>query len=87
MRASLAHQQQPDSTASLSIILTDTVHEQCRSTILNELAQISEREWDRRFRGSALCRVKSHMLRRNVLANQRGQQARRHAHPEQPDGV
>ena len=54
---------------------------------LSELAQISDREWDRRFRGSALRRVKPRMLRRNALANQRGQQARQHADPEQPNGA
>ena len=36
---------------------------------LQELAQIEETEWDRRFRASALRRIKPHMLRRNARAN------------------
>ena len=34
---------------------------------LSELAEISDREWDRCFRGSALRRIKPPMLRRNAL--------------------
>ena len=36
---------------------------------LTELADISETEWDRRFRGSALRRIKPKMLQRNARAN------------------
>lgn len=36
---------------------------------LSELAEISEPEWDRRFRASALRRIKPEMLRRNAQAN------------------
>ena len=36
---------------------------------LQELEQIEETEWDRRFRGSALGRIKPEMLRRNARAN------------------
>ncbi|MBE9168899.1 tRNA epoxyqueuosine(34) reductase QueG [Pleurocapsales cyanobacterium LEGE 06147] len=36
---------------------------------LAELAEISERDWDRRFRASALRRIKPEMLRRNARAN------------------
>lgn len=36
---------------------------------LEELANISDEEWDRRFRGSALRRIKPYMLRRNAQAN------------------
>ncbi|HAX75574.1 MAG TPA: tRNA epoxyqueuosine(34) reductase QueG [Cyanobacteria bacterium UBA11372] len=36
---------------------------------LAELAEISEREWDKRFRASALRRIKPQMLRRNARAN------------------
>ncbi len=36
---------------------------------LQELEQIEETEWDRRFRGSALRRIKPEMLRRNARAN------------------
>lgn len=36
---------------------------------LLELAQISDREWDKQFRASALRRIKPEMLRRNALAN------------------
>ncbi len=36
---------------------------------LRELAQISDEEWDQRFRGSALRRIKPSMLRRNASAN------------------
>ncbi len=36
---------------------------------LQELAQIEEPEWDRRFRASALRRIKPDMLRRNARAN------------------
>jgi len=36
---------------------------------LNELATISDTEWDRRFTGSALRRIKPPMLRRNAQAN------------------
>ncbi len=36
---------------------------------LEELAVIDETEWDRRFRGSALRRIKPEMLRRNARAN------------------
>lgn len=37
--------------------------------LLTELADISDREWDRRFRASALRRIKPEMLRRNARAN------------------
>lgn len=36
---------------------------------LNDLAQLSEEEWDIRFRASALRRIKPEMWRRNALAN------------------
>ncbi|MDJ0680918.1 MAG: tRNA epoxyqueuosine(34) reductase QueG [Xenococcaceae cyanobacterium MO_167.B52] len=36
---------------------------------LQELAQIEETEWDRRFRASALRRIKPNMLKRNARAN------------------
>ena len=36
---------------------------------LKDLAKIEERDWDRRFRGSALRRIKPKMLRRNARAN------------------
>jgi epoxyqueuosine reductase len=36
---------------------------------LQELAQMSEQEWDRRFRASALRRIKLAMWRRNARAN------------------
>ena len=36
---------------------------------LTELAEISESEWDRRFRASALRRIKPYMWRRNARAN------------------
>mgnify|MGYP002777001646 CR=1 FL=1 len=36
---------------------------------LTELAEISDRDWDRRFRASALRRIKPQMLRRNARAN------------------
>ena len=36
---------------------------------LNELANLDEVEWDRRFRASALRRIKPHMWRRNARAN------------------
>ena len=36
---------------------------------LVELAQITDEEWDRRFIGSALRRIKPKMLRRNARAN------------------
>jgi epoxyqueuosine reductase len=36
---------------------------------LQDLANISDEEWDRRFRGSALRRIKPYMLRRNAQAN------------------
>ena len=36
---------------------------------LSELAEISESEWDRRFRASALRRIKPYMWRRNARAN------------------
>ena len=36
---------------------------------LTELANISEQEWDRRFRASALRRIKPNMFRRNACAN------------------
>ncbi len=36
---------------------------------LTELAEISESEWERRFRASALRRIKPQMLRRNAIAN------------------
>lgn len=36
---------------------------------LTELAEIDEEEWDRRFRASALRRIKPQMLRRNARAN------------------
>ena len=36
---------------------------------LQELAAIADEEWDRRFRASALRRIKPAMLRRNALAN------------------
>jgi epoxyqueuosine reductase len=36
---------------------------------LPELANISDEEWDRRFTGSALRRIKPNMLRRNARAN------------------
>ena len=36
---------------------------------LQELAEIDEEEWDRRFRSSALRRIKPQMLRRNARAN------------------
>jgi epoxyqueuosine reductase len=36
---------------------------------LAELAEISEQDWDRRFRASALRRIKPEMLRRNARAN------------------
>lgn len=36
---------------------------------LAELSQISDEEWDKRFRGSALRRIKPRMLRRNAYAN------------------
>jgi epoxyqueuosine reductase len=36
---------------------------------LTELAEISEQDWDRRFRASALRRIKPEMLRRNARAN------------------
>jgi epoxyqueuosine reductase len=36
---------------------------------LTELAEISEGDWDRRFRASPLRRIKLSMLRRNALAN------------------
>jgi epoxyqueuosine reductase len=36
---------------------------------LQELAQMSEQEWDRRFRASALRRIKLEMWRRNARAN------------------
>ena len=36
---------------------------------LTELANISEEEWDRRFRASALRRIQPNMLRRNARAN------------------
>ena len=36
---------------------------------LTELAEISDREWDRRFPASALRRIKPQMLRRNARAN------------------
>jgi epoxyqueuosine reductase len=37
---------------------------------LSELAEIDDREWDKRFTASALRRIKPQMLRRNALANQ-----------------
>jgi epoxyqueuosine reductase len=37
---------------------------------LPELANLSEEEWDRRFRGSALRRIKPHLWRRNASAAQ-----------------
>jgi epoxyqueuosine reductase len=36
---------------------------------LTELAEISDQDWDRRFRASALRRIKPQMLRRNARAN------------------
>jgi epoxyqueuosine reductase len=36
---------------------------------LSALAEISESEWDRRFRASALRRIKPNMWRRNARAN------------------
>jgi epoxyqueuosine reductase len=36
---------------------------------LSELAAMSDRDWDRRFTGSALRRIKPEMLRRNARAN------------------
>ncbi|MGK7930201.1 MAG: tRNA epoxyqueuosine(34) reductase QueG [Microcystaceae cyanobacterium] len=36
---------------------------------LHELAEISQENWDQRFRGSALRRIKPSMLRRNAYAN------------------
>jgi epoxyqueuosine reductase len=39
------------------------------SPTLQELAQMSEQEWDRRFRASALRRIKLEMWRRNARAN------------------
>lgn len=39
------------------------------SPTLAELAEISDEEWDRRFRASALRRIKPEMLRRNARAN------------------
>ena len=38
--------------------------------LLTQLATLSEEEWDRRFRGSALRRIKPHMWRRNATAAQ-----------------
>ncbi|NEP46067.1 MAG: tRNA epoxyqueuosine(34) reductase QueG, partial [Okeania sp. SIO2H7] len=40
---------------------------------LTELAEIGDDEWDRRFRGSALRRIKPEMLRRNARANMENQ--------------
>lgn len=36
---------------------------------LSELANLSDEDWDQRFRGSALRRIKPHMWRRNAIAN------------------
>jgi epoxyqueuosine reductase len=41
---------------------------------LTELAELTEEEWDRRFTGSALRRIKPAMWRRNAQANLRAQQ-------------
>lgn len=40
-----------------------------KSPKLTELATIDQQEWDKRFRGSALRRIKPSMLRRNARAN------------------
>jgi len=42
---------------------------------LTELAEISDEEWERRFRASALRRIKPEMLRRNARANLESSQA------------
>lgn len=41
---------------------------------LEELAEISDEEWDRRFQASALRRIKPEMLRRNARANLRNRE-------------
>jgi epoxyqueuosine reductase len=43
------------------------------SPTLKELATLSDNEWDRRFRASALRRIKPDMLRRNARANLQSQ--------------